>query len=229
MEDAARSSLRTQARAYLLAFAVRDAAWIVLSATSYLGGLYGNAPTRGAWTWLDNGGIAWGWALSGAFLVFALAYGVLRHQLFDIDLKLKFALHRGTVGAVFFAVFLIVSQLVQNLTTAAFGVVAGAVAAGLLLFILRPLERMATRVVDRAMPNTHDTPGYAQFRKMEVYKATVESFLVDGRITERERVVLSRLASKLGIAATDALSLEQDARPARPVPPGGSSPPRKTV
>jgi hypothetical protein len=139
-----------------------------------------------------------------------LGYGILRSQLFDIDLKVKFAIKGSTLGAVFVVAFLIVSQLVQNLTTQTFGVVSGAVAAGLLLFALRPLERLATRVADKAMPRTQDSDSYRDFRKMEVYKATAESFHHDGRITSRERDALSRLAAKLGIAAADARAIEAD-------------------
>ncbi|HUR24812.1 MAG TPA: hypothetical protein VM327_02210 [Candidatus Thermoplasmatota archaeon] len=149
---------------------------------------------------------------ASSFVVFILllTYAILHAQLFDIDLKLKFALGKGTLGAAFLAVFFVVSQLVQVLAGAAFGAVAGAIAAGLLLFALRPLERLAHGVAEKAMPKTQDTPLYAQFRKMEVYKAAVESFHLDGRVTSRERDALSRLAAKLGIAATDARAIETD-------------------
>lgn len=191
---------------FLAAFGARDFAWL-----HYLSGQL-----------LAPWGATWGTGSPGDFLLYdvcfllflvLLAYGFLRYQVFDIDLKVKLALDKGTLGAVFVAVFFVVAKLAESLADqlfSGFGWVVGAVAAGLMLFALRPLERLATRVADSAMPKTQDTPAYAQFRKLEVYKATLESFLVDGAVTPRERDALSRLAAKLGIAAADARSIEAD-------------------
>ena len=198
------TAARTRAKAYLTAFVFHDLVGVLYTVVS----LVALASPDRVFESLEVGLVL---SYAAAFLFFVLlAYGLLRYQVLDIDLHLKFALRGGTLGAAFLVVFLIVSQLVQNLTTASFGAVAGAVAAGLLLFALRPLERMAHGIANKAMPQTHDTDAYRTFRKMEVYKATVESFLVDGRISGRERDALSRLAAKLGIAASDARAIEGD-------------------
>ncbi len=45
------------------------------------------------------------------------------------------------------------------------------VAAALVVFFMAPLQRFAERIASAAMPNTHDTPQYAAFRKLQVYQA----------------------------------------------------------
>lgn len=138
-----------------------------------------------------------------------LAYGIVKHQIFDIDLKIKFAVKSSTLAGIFVASFFIVDQLVQALAGRFFGAVAGAIAAGLLLFFLQPLHRIATRVADVAMPNVQPTPEYVAFRKFEVYQAALESAL-EGGVTPKERRTLEALREKLGIKPTDAVALERD-------------------
>lgn len=142
--------------------------------------------------------------------VVLLAYAVLRWELFDIDVKLKWSIRKGTLAGIFVAMFFIVNQLVEVFAGQAFGAVAGAIAAGLLLFALRPLERLSHRVADAAMPGVHATPEYAAFRKLEVYQAALEAAL-DGGISPKERRTLDALRTKLGIAASDAALVERDA------------------
>ncbi|MBI4394018.1 MAG: hypothetical protein HY556_09525 [Euryarchaeota archaeon] len=52
------------------------------------------------------------------------------------------------------------------------------------------------------------TAEYLTYKKLEVYRATIEGALEDGEITERERTMLMRLRDKLGIAEADARALE---------------------
>lgn len=196
-------ALRRRAKSYAVAFAVHDVIWIFagLVATSTL-----KVPP------LVNTAIFWGTPQVTTMLVLPLlAYGILTLQLFDIDLKVKFAVSKGTLGAIFVAVFFVVSKLAESLAGEVFGSrwMIGAVAAGLLLFALRPLERAANRLAEKALPGVEDTAAYAQFRKLEVYKAAVEELAVGG-ITAKERRALDALLGKLGIGAGDAAALEQD-------------------
>jgi len=59
------------------------------------------------------------------------------------------------------------------------------------------------------MPNTHDTPEYAAFRKLQVYEAAVADALPGG-ISEKERALLRRLQDSLGISGGDAAAIERD-------------------
>lgn len=200
---AARSSAsRGRARSYVAAFGARDVATLGLL-VYYL------------FFW-DSDVVAdaqlgfFAFPMTEIIFAVLLAYGILKVHLFDIDLRIKRGFARGILTTVFLATVLIVGQLVQNATTTTFGVVGGAVVAGFLLLLIRPLDRAANRLADAAMPHVRDTPGYAAFRKFEVYKAAVEELSVGG-VSAKERRALDALRTKLGIAAADAKAMERDA------------------
>jgi hypothetical protein len=144
-----------------------------------------------------------------------LGYGILRSQLFDVDLKIKWTIRRGTVAAVFVGVFLVVAQIAQNYLAGAFGWLAGGLAAGGLLLVLRPIERAADRVADRAMPRVHDTDEYRTVRKRAVYRAAIEGALEDGDVSPKERAMLARLADQLDLGPLEMHDIEREARRAR--------------
>ena len=147
-----------------------------------------------------------------------LSYAVLRAHLFDIDLKVKLALKSTTVTSVFVGSFLIVSQLVQNVTSQFLGYIGGAIAAGLLLLVLHPLQRAADRMANAAMPRVQDSPDYIQARKEDVFCAALEGGLQDGVITDKERAMLVRLQLELGIANIEARALEAKVKLAMGLP-----------
>ena len=112
-------------------------------------------------------------------------------------------------GAItFVALFFVVSELAATLFSERMGTVLGIMAAGALLFALAPLQRVAERVADAAMPRVKETDESRMVRKREVYRAAVESALHDGVVTARERDVLATLAHQLGLSAGDARALE---------------------
>ncbi|HEX9817236.1 MAG TPA: hypothetical protein VGB18_09670 [Candidatus Thermoplasmatota archaeon] len=198
---------RARARIYLVAFGVRDtivgltlAYWVFVALGS------GRLPFEELRLdiWVSNAAVV--------FFLFILSYGILKHHLFDIDLKIKFALSRGTVAATFVAVFFAVSETAALLfsgsatTRAVFGIIGAA----LLVFFLAPLQRLADRLADRALPSVQATPEYVAFRKLEVYKAALEGAFQDDEVTAKERATLARLQAKLGISPSDAAALERD-------------------
>jgi hypothetical protein len=100
-----------------------------------------------------------------------IAYGILRTQLFDIDLRIRWTIKQSTVAAVFVAVFYLVSEGADRLFESEFGDIAGLLASALVVFFLVPLQRFVERVAGAAMPNTENTPEYTMFRKLQVYEA----------------------------------------------------------
>lgn len=146
------------------------------------------------------------WFAVGAIL---LAYGILRHQLFDIDLKIKWTIKRSTLVALFVAFFFVVSELAAVFFADRIGTVLGILAAGVLLFAIAPLQRLADRVSDAAMPRVKDTQEYRTVRKREVYRAALESAIEDGDITDKERSMLATLADQLQLTSAEALRLER--------------------
>ncbi|MBI4392461.1 MAG: hypothetical protein HY556_01500 [Euryarchaeota archaeon] len=150
--------------------------------------------------------------ITGVVLVPAvgLGYGVLKYHLLDIDLKVRFALSKGALATIFLAVFFVVSQLAQNVLSAQYGLIAGGIAAGLLLFALAPLQRAADRLADRVVPVGGDAAKYQEFRRWEVYRATFEDLSADAAITERERRALEALAKNLRLKPDDMARIEAE-------------------
>lgn len=206
---------RSRALAFFVAFGARD---LLLLASIIIGPAVG----------LDRfPGLATIVVLQiGAILLFVplLTYGILKTQLFDIDLKIKWTVSRGTLASIILVTFFVVSQLVENLASDSLGVLAGSLAAGLLLFLIHPLTRFADRVADAAMPGVQDTEEYRTVRKREVYRAALESARQEGTMTSRERALLATLATELGLTPRDVLGIEQaGASPGSGAAPDGSA------
>lgn len=78
-----------------------------------------------------------------------LAYAIVPHQLFDIDLKVKGGLEKSTIAGIFVAVFFIVSETIEALLAGTMGAWAGLRTAGALTLGLRPLEQKVGQAADR--------------------------------------------------------------------------------
>jgi hypothetical protein len=152
---------------------------------------------------------------AGFALVIGLAYGVLKFQMFDIDLKIKWTVRKGTLAAAFVGIFFVVSEGAQTLFSARLGPGAGLLAAGALVFAIAPLQRFADRLGDAAMPRVQDTAEYRTVRKREVYRAAVESALEESGISVKERGMLATLAEQLGVGPKEMHDIERDAQSAR--------------
>jgi len=146
---------------------------------------------------------------SGTFLAVPLiAYGILRTQLFDIDLRIRWTIKQSTLAAAIVAIMFVLSEGAERLLSSDLGNVGSLIVAALVVFLLTPLQRFAERVATVAMPNTENTPEYAASRKLQVYEAALAEALPDGNISERERELLNRLRDSLGISASDADAIE---------------------
>lgn len=126
-------------------------------------------------------------------------YAMLKYDMLDVDLRVKWTLRRGTVAAAFVAVFFAGTVIAENWLTSQFDLAVGGALAGLLLFAMRPIERVADRLADRAMPTVRADADYFAFRKMEIYKVTLTRAVSDGRLTPKEEAMLADLRRELGI------------------------------
>jgi hypothetical protein len=197
---------RKQAKAFALAFGVHDLGlFFSMAAPGHLI----PPPPSGEWT---DALVILGTTIPSFLFVLLLAYGILKVQLFDVDLKIKRGLKRSTVAAIFVFVFIVVEQLVSNYFNGQFGVLLGAIVAGLMLFGLDHIRHFAGRIANEAMPTVSATPEYVAYRKLEVYRAAFEGLNADAQITDKERAMLEKLRLKLGIQPGDAAALEEDMR-----------------
>lgn len=202
---------RLRARAYLVAFGFRD----ITGGTGLIVFVAVNGDA-GAST-LDYF-IAF-WILPVVEIVFMLlvTYGILKVQLLDIDLKVRFAIKSGTLAAAFVAVFLIVAQVAEAVAQRYVGNVGwllGAVAAGLLLFALTPLQRIAERVAHRAVPHARRIDEMALDERLDFYREQARIAWEDGALHRKERALLIGLRTRLGIPASDAERVELEVAPA---------------
>lgn len=146
------------------------------------------------------------WSTLGALIV---TYGVLRHALFDIDVRFKRTLERGTVAAAFVAVYFVVSesaaQLFEDFWGSAYLGIAGA---ALLLLAIRPLERLATGIAGRAMPDVKPLSDLDRGGRAEFYREHLELMWMDGVLSAKDRLVMANLRARLGLEAEDAERIE---------------------
>lgn len=196
---------RSRARAFTLAFGIRDACWGFVYGAAVLEILSGTNEASGS--------------VAPRFIVYTIgtlvsvpliAYGILRSHLFDIDLRIRWTIKQSTLAATFVAIVYVISESADRIFSSELGNVAGLLAAAVVVFFLAPLQRFAERVASAAMPRTANTPEYAAFRKLQVYEAALDEALRGGDISPKERAVLNRLRDTLGISSTDAETMERE-------------------
>lgn len=204
---------RARARAFTLAFGFRDIIWTWTFAmnVAYNYGYIGDGGP-GSWPAI----VPLSYAAAVIIYVPLVAYGMLRVQLFDIDLRIKRTIRRSTIAAAFVAAFFLVSESVGIYVSDRLGNIVGLLCTAALIFFLDPIQRAAERFSDTAMPRTQATPEYETYRKLQVYEAAVQAALEEGGISERQRRVLDSLISSLEIDVQAAVQLEGDARASFP-------------
>ncbi|MHB1260385.1 MAG: hypothetical protein ACYC2H_01580 [Thermoplasmatota archaeon] len=198
---------RARAGAFALAFGMRDvllAGGVAASEVAQAAG-----PLEGP---LDAFGDA-GLPLATIAFVPLLTYGILRTQLFDIDLKVKLGIKRSTAVTIALVVVLGAAKTAEFYLNKTYGLLAGGVAAGAMLVLTPRLNKMGDKVANAALPQVQPTNAYLSFKKLEVYRAAVESANEVG-LDEKQRAVLERLRAKLGLAPGDAAAIEAELAPA---------------
>jgi hypothetical protein len=141
--------------------------------------------------------------------ILLLAYAVLRFQLFNIDLKVKFVLQQSTVGALIIGGFVVGSEVLESFVAVS-GAALNIIVAIAILVVLRPIQRLALRMTNRLMHGVQNTPEYLGLRRLEVYRAALEGAFKDGLITDKERSILDHLRDNLGISQVEAVALEKE-------------------
>lgn len=201
---------RTRARIFAFAFGFRDICWTFVYSAAlvpiwFIGLVTPQMPGTPFW---DLHSLVY---ICGTLVAVPLiAYGILRTQLFDIDLRIRWTIKQTTVAAALLTVVFLVSEGASAFLSAELGNVAGLIAAAVVVFFLAPLQRFAERVASTAMPNTENTPEYATFRKMQVYETAVAEALHGGGISAKERALLNRLRESYGISECDAAAIERE-------------------
>jgi hypothetical protein len=204
---AERGIARERAGIFALAFGLRDIGWgISYAISAWLMWTQIEYSNPSDMFWLGK----FVYALGTLLAIPLIAYGILRTQLFDIDLRIRWTIKQSTLAGIFVALMYLISEGAAQFLEAELGNFAGLLAAAVVVFFLAPLQRFAERVASAAMPNTKNTPEYVAFRKMQVYEVAFTEAQHEDGISVRERALLERLRDSLEISASDAQSIEDE-------------------
>jgi len=194
------SVARNRAKWYAIAFGFRD---VFVGITQILYPIFRPVPFWGDFIYNP------GTALAFSAYILLLAYAVLRFQLFDIDLKVKFVLQQSTVGALVIGGFIVGSEVLESFVPVS-GTVLNIIVAIAILVMLRPMQLLALRMTNGLMRSVQNTPEYLGVRRLVVYRAALEEVVEDGLVTDKERRILNHLRDDLGISPGEAVALEKE-------------------
>lgn len=150
-----------------------------------------------------------------------VAYALVRHRLFGVEVRLKWTLVRATMAFTFLAVFFVGAQLAQNYLSTAYGWGLGGVAAGLLLFAISPIQRMAEHFTQTVMPHSKPVTAMTSPERLDLFRHQAVLVWADGSLGRKERALLDSLRNRLGIPLEDAVRIEAEAA-TLPTAPGAS-------
>jgi hypothetical protein len=153
------------------------------------------------------------WRLS---LPIVVSVAILRHRLFGLDWRIKVGISRALVAGALLAAFFAVSKITENLVAELFpegnvGIYAGGIVAGLLLFAISPLQKVAERIAQAAVPTPSGMDQFPASERVDFYRDQAQIAWSDGVLGHRERLLLDRLRDRLGLAAVEAARIESEA------------------
>lgn len=201
---------KARAKAFAIAFGIWDAVRLVstflfIVVVPRLAGNPNVIATLG--NPLDLVGV---WLYPVTIFLFAplLAYGVLRTQLLDIQIKLRFTINKGALGASSLLVFFIVAQMIESFLGNSLGILGGALAGGL-FFLLSPVQKAAERLAQRATPGARPVGDMTAKERVQLYQEQLEFAFADGNVSKKERMLLEHLRNRLGVQRDQAQRLER--------------------
>jgi hypothetical protein len=143
--------------------------------------------------------------------VVILAHAILHQQVLGMDAKLRFALSKSTLAAIFIAVFFVASEAAQQYFGDTLGsTYVGIAVAGALVFVMAPLQRMAERFATKALPMSEGSGIATPLRAEAAYRAALRAAARDGVITRREELHLAEIAENLGIGHRRAVEIRSE-------------------
>jgi hypothetical protein len=198
-----------------LAKAARNAALVVFGVLAF--GAFDAVILSSAFGYSFNAGGPF-FGLARLATVVVLAHAILNQQVLGIDVKLRLAISKSTIAAVFIAVFFIASEAAQQFFGETLGsTYVGIAAAGALVFAMAPLQRAAERLAEKAVPITSNLPGQPSSRTRgnkvneAIFRDATRLALRDRVLTRAEHATLLRLAESLQISVSRAVTLIDDA------------------
>lgn len=190
---------REKALAFILAFGIRDLSWFLV----YLAAATG---------WIEGNEMLFNLLYAGSTLLYIpiIAYGILKVQLLDIEIRLQSTITNTVLAGAFIAVYYVVSEGINSFIENQFGDILGFLVCAVLAIFLAPLHRWAGRFTERLVRADTDSPDYAANRGLQIYSASVEEALAYGEISPGQIKLLDRLRQSLQVSEDDANRVERD-------------------
>jgi hypothetical protein len=135
-----------------------------------------------------------------------IAYGILKHQLFDIEFIVKKTFVYLLIALILIGIFRLIELILSYFISATFfGGDLGArfIAAVIVFCFFFPLRSTAVKIGDRLFPKLAKTVKYDFSHEIMVYNNQLKHALEDGVITEKEEKMLKSLRYDLGISDED--------------------------
>ncbi len=193
---------RRRALMFAIAFGIRDLSWGFVYGTGFLGVLR----DQGSLSDLIISQIYVG---STLIYIPIVAYGILSVRLLNIQFQVRRGVQKGTLAAIFVALFFLISEGSASFLSDRFGSVAGLLGATLIVFLMSPLHRMSEWLSGQVV-RVDDGQEYKAYRKLQMYAAAVEDSLAHGEIGPAQRSLLDRLSESLDVSSADARRIESD-------------------
>lgn len=150
----------------------------------------------------------------GLSLPLLVTYAIVRHQLFDIDVKVRWTIKQSTLAGAFIGIFFVVSESAQTFFTDTTGATyLGIAAAGMLVFAISPLQRVAERVAHAALPEARPLGDFDKAQRIALYREQVRAAWADGRLSRDERRLLNVARDRLGLSMEEAARIENEIEP----------------
>lgn len=143
-----------------------------------------------------------------------VGYALVRFQVFDLDLKIRWTLKQSTVAAAFVAVFFGVSELAQQIFSENVGPYVGVAATTILVFFLSPLQRFADRVASAALPHARPLARQTRTERASLYREQARIAWSDGKLTAKDRRMLNVARDRLSLSVEETARLEHEVAPA---------------
>ena len=140
-----------------------------------------------------------------------IAYALIRHRLFGIEVKIRASVAFALVAAVFGGTYFLVSEGLEAVVSERYGTIGGLAAAALLTLLAKPITALANRVATFLIPAAPLPTDLPPRKGAAIYRAQFILFQQDGELSEKERRLLDNLRASLGVSAPDAQRIEREA------------------
>jgi hypothetical protein len=147
-----------------------------------------------------------------------IAYGILKHQLFDIHFIVKETFVYLIITIVLVSIFRLIELVLSNLISWTFfsgDLIARLIAAAIVAGMFFPLRSQAVKIGDRLFPKLTKSVKSGHKRNLEIYKKQLEFVLADGKITKKEEEMLKALRVDLGISQKNHETLKKEIKDKR--------------